>query len=548
MIDPRFVLTGFFLGFTGFAGAEESTSPFVLGVQTHFEQGWSTDLINSAQKLNVLVVRDEIGWSEVEMTKGQYDFTRADMYMAPLIEKGIRPLIVITDTNPLYDDGNTPYTAEGMEGLASYISAILDHYGVENVQIEIGNEVNSDDFVVGPFTENKAKFLAETVRRVKARLRADHPDARIICTGLHSVAIGFYRDFFRRGGLQSCDAISVHPYNDNPGILLGELARLNDLMDEFGGKKPIYVTEFGQWFEDPEDAPDFMTKMVVQMSAVGVREAYWYALVDEPWWPNMGLLARDGTTRKPAWDAFDFLQTRVLNLGRPVSLSKAATAKLYGFGDGQVFVAWGNGAELIVSGEATYFDTQGRETAPRNRVNDSPLIIVGDALEVQIEQKNLVADTKYEFNQPPWSYFARRPDIGLTPLEIIDWNWTSFRGAPDLSPLQIGHTWITAARFHAEPYHAVERFTATLTGEYEIEGWWQGSEETDASRLVVRHNDRDVFTTDKIPPERITLSGLSLTLTAGDTLDFEIIPMGEGLGGAASVSRRINIKGPATPD
>lgn len=526
-----------------FAQGEENSTEFLLGVQTHFQQKWPKSLIDRAQELNSPAVRDEIGWSDVEKSRGVYDFSSVDPYMTRLIENGLKPLIVFTDGNEFYDDGKTPNTKAGLMGLAAYVSAVVSHYGVGNVAIEIGNEVNSDDFVDGQFAQNKPAYLASTARAVRDRLSNDHPDAQFMCAGLNTIAIGFYREFFRRGGLQACDAISVHPYRDNPDTLIVELERLKELMVEFGGEKPIYVTEFGKWFEDQNEAPNYMVKMVTQMAAFGVVEAYWYALIDEQWWPNMGLLDKDGVTPKPASESFRLLQTRLLPLGRPTLLSGIPTVRLFEFGSGgTAFVAWGSGGDLQVHGEAEFFDTRGQKIPPVTQLSDAPVIVLGENIKVSVEQKNQIADTKYQYNRQPWSYFALRPDIGLTPLEVIEWDWTSFRGAPDLSPLRIGDNWITTARFQGQPYHAVERFTAPNSGVYRIEGWWRASAKTEPSRLLILHNRKIVFEAEEITPTRYSVSDLRLELEAGDTIDFELGPTGPD--GAGSVQRRIQVIGP----
>ncbi|WP_170464912.1 glycosyl hydrolase [Ruegeria arenilitoris] len=515
---------------------------FKLGVQTHMEQGWSVAAVELAQELGATHLRDEIGWATAERQPGVYNFEVADKYMLPMLQKGMVPLIVITDTNPLYDDGDTPHSKEGREGFAAWVSAIFGHYGVENVQIEIGNEFNSSDFISGPFTQDPPAYLAALVRAVRKRLDQDHPDAKIICSGLNTIAIGFYQEFFRKGGLQACDAISVHPYRDNPNTLLTELNRLTTLMQEYGGERPIFVTEFGNWFDDQHDAPDYMIKMVTQMAAAGISEAYWYALLDEPWWPNMGLRTINAENRKPAADSFEFLQNSLLPLGRPVASETIEPARIYEFGqNGEAFVVWGSGGEFEVSGEAKFFDSRGRPIDPVSRMSDAPVLILGQDLDVRLKTLNMHADTQYQFNRPPWSYYARRPSIGLVPLEIIDWNWPSFRGAPDLSPLRITDDGVTTARFNDRPYSAIERFTAQMDGSFEINGWWQAYSQSEKARLSIQHNGTLIHDAE-VTEDGYTLPEISLVLQTGDTLDFEIVPTGPE--GDASVKRRIKISGP----
>ncbi|WP_306129443.1 hypothetical protein [Roseovarius sp. MMSF_3350] len=520
--------------------AEENLPEFRLGVQAHFEQGWSTQLIERAAELGAVSVRDEISWRESETTKGIYDFSIADQYMQPLIEAGIKPFIVFTGRNPLYDEGQTPYSDEGIAGVANFISAIYSHYGAENIAIEIGNEVNSDDFVTGPFAEDKPGNLAAVVRAVDEKLARDNPGAEIVCAGLNTIAMEFYRDFFRAGGLLACDGISFHPYRDYPYTLRVEIDRLKQLMQLFGGEKPLYATEFGIWLEDPEEAPDYMSKMVIELASAGVREAHWYALTDEPWWPNMGLLEEDGKTEKPAADAFRFLQENLLPLGRPVSRSDLPSVRVFEFGsDGKAYAVWGAGGRLKVDEAAEFYDTRGRRIDRVDVLSDTPVYVIGEGIDVTVESAGLVADSLYQFNQPPWSYLVLRAGRSLRPLEIIDWNWTSYRGSPELAPLAVRDTGITTARFHDKPYHAIERFTANEAGAYLVGGWWRTSEDSEPSRLIIRHNRNILLEVPELQADPYELDQFELVLEAGDVVDFELAPAGPS--GDSSVRRRIQV-------
>ncbi|MEY8099557.1 glycosyl hydrolase [Falsihalocynthiibacter sp. S25ZX9] len=522
--------------------AQDAVSSFALGTQTHFEQGWSIDLLDAAQVLGAVALRDEIGWDQVETEMGVYDFTIADQYMLPLINRGFKPLIVINEVNQLYDDGKTPHSPDGRAAFAAYVSAILSHYGADAVRIEIGNEVNTTDFVSGPALNDPARSFAALTRAVDARLQVDHPDAQFSCGGLNTIGIGFLQAFFRRGGLLACDAISVHPYRDHPETLPSELTRLKALMREFGGQKPIHVTEFGNWFDDPQDAPAYMIKMVAILSAADVRFAYWYALTDEKWWPNMGLLNEAGVEQKPAAAAFSFLQTRLLPLGRARRQGDDTAAYIYTFGpQGRGAVFWGSGGDITVTDASAFYNVEGVEIPPVTTLSDSPVIVLGDSISIIQSAPNRIADSQSQYGQSPWNYFARRPDIGLVPLGIIDSNWTSTRGAPDLSPLQIGDSWITTARFNDAPYSVVERFTAQRAGSYVIDGWWQASAKTDAPHLTILHNGRQVVEAN-ITADRFKVSGMSIPLEIGDTLDFEVAPQEPS--GTGALQRRIRITGP----
>lgn len=522
--------------FPTLAGAD---TPFRLGVQTHFEQGWTLDWVDRAAEVKAPLVRDEVDWAAVEPSPGRYDFALPDAYMSRLAKAGIGVLIVQTDTNPLYDGGQTPFTPEGRQALAGYLAALARHYPDQVLAWELGNEVNAGDSTSGPFEEDAPAGLAATARAVASAL-PDDGSAPLLCAGTNTFALGFLRRFFLRGGLQSCDAISVHPYGSTPETVDLELARLRAMMRELGGEVPIHVTEFGQWTDRPEDSAEYMVKMTAVLASQDVADAIWYALADEPWWPNMGLFDSAGQI-KPAGRAFRFLQDRILPLGRPIDRSPTRSARIMTYGGGQAVVAWGAELPVRISGEDVQaFDATGSSVPVPDRLHDAPVILLGAGIAVEITGPP-VADSLFSFDQPPFGYFALRPGTGLTPLEQRDWDWATFRGAPDLSPLSITASWITTARFAEGPFAAVERFTAVDPGRYRIDAWWESADAKEPVEVTILLGGATVLQ-GSTASGRFAAGAVEVTLNGGDTLDFQVSPLGPG--GDGATRRRIRIEGP----
>ena len=47
----------------------------LLGVDTHFSQGWNIALFDQAEAMGTSAIRDGISWTEIEKSPGVYDFT-----------------------------------------------------------------------------------------------------------------------------------------------------------------------------------------------------------------------------------------------------------------------------------------------------------------------------------------------------------------------------------------------------------------------------------------------------------------------------------------
>lgn len=529
-------LAGFLVPALMLGGAALAETPFRLGVQTHFEQGWSLDLLPRLAEVGATLVRDELDWAGIETRPGEYDFAPADAYMAPLAAMGIEVMVVQTGTNPLHDAGNTPHTPEGRAAHAAFLAETAAHYAGQVTRIEIGNEVNAGESIGGPFKQDPARELASLARAagpVRAR-------AEVLCAGTNTIPMGFLRDFFRAGGLEACDSVSVHPYGAPPETVDLELGRLRALMQEMGGERPVHVTEFGQWTDRPEESAGFLVKSVAALAGAGVGDAIWYALIDEPWWPNMGLFTPQGQI-KPAGLAYAFVQKNLIPLGRPTDVSPTRAARIFAYGaEGQAVVAWGAGLPVEVRGSAQAFDATGNPVDLPGVLGDDPVILLGQGIELAVKGAP-VHDSLFHYDLPPWSYHARRPDIGLTPLEWRDWQWASFRGAPDLSPLAINANWITTARFGDRPYAAVERFTAPAEGRYRIEGWWQAADGAEPSAIRVVQGG-EVLAQGETGAARFAMPPVERDLAEGATVEFEVGPAGPD--GDGSVRRRIRIEGP----
>ncbi len=237
-----------------------------LGVATHFSQGWSTSLLGKLKDLGITEIRDEQPWDQIESKPGQYAFPgRLTNYMDQAEGLGVDALLVFTSGNTLYDSGKTPYSAEGRQGYANHILAVLQKYGTQVKEIEIWNEFNGGGFD-SPTGLDDATHYTQLLKTVWDTVKPLFPDVKILGGSAMSIGVGALEEIFQKGALSYMDAVAVHPYRDNPEHVDDELNHLTQVMAKYGAVKPIYVTEFGKWFESAAAAPDWMVKMVTLMS------------------------------------------------------------------------------------------------------------------------------------------------------------------------------------------------------------------------------------------------------------------------------------------
>ena len=517
-------------------------APFTIGVQTHFQQGWPLSLMPKVGVAGATAFRDGVRWSIVEHARGQYRFDSILPYMSAASQFGFEPLLVFHGVHPLHDDKQTPFTEEGRLAFANFVNATISAFPDQIRKIEVGNEINAPNFMVGPFEDDPTGNYAALIKVVAQVVRRDHPQVEIMCTGAHSVALAYFRKLFEAGALADCDAISLHPYRPVPEGVDRELEQLKAMMRDFGGEKPIYATEFGSWFEDPEDAPDFLVKIATLMAASNVKGAYWYALYDQPWWPNMGLFDKD-SREKPAFGTFRFISENLLPLGRPVALGDDGADRIYAFGpDRRGVVVWGAPGRLVVDGAAVYFDAWGNSIAKPEMVGDSPIIILGLDLAVSIDRDVPAYDSLLQFGAAPWSYLAAADTGPETELTLQESNWAPYLGNRFLNPLSVSDVLINGTVFDGAPMYLVERFTAPASGRYEVSGiWTREGEDGDGADIRVTTSGATLAQGIADAAE-FRMGPQIVSLGEGQTLDFSVGPNAEP--GGDLLRRRITIRGP----
>ncbi|WAJ29171.1 calcium-binding protein [Antarcticirhabdus aurantiaca] len=489
-----------------------------LDVQTHFSQGWNTKLIEKAKQLGVEEIRDSQPWGKVETTQGQYVFpSQLVNYMDAADKAGIASLLTFASANALYDSGLTPYTAEGRQAYANHIMAVLKKYGDQVQEIEIWNEFNTGNFK-GPALSNEAFYYTELLKVVWETVKTKHPDVVILGGSVNVVGTGALEEIFAKGALDYMDAVAIHPYRPQPEHVDAEIAHLQSVMARYGEVKPIYATEFGKEFADASEAPAYMLKMATLMASAGVKESYWYALIDQDHFKNMGLLTRSGED-KPAADTFEFIKKNLLPLGDPVRIGGDDDLTLvYRFGS-DTYVMWGVDRPVSFAAGGTFWNAQGQQIARPDTLSGEPIIFKGAGF--QLAEGTVVADTLMQFGGKEWSYFAENPNGTLTELSLVDWDWTSYYGSKYTKPLRVNADSIAPAGDGNKPVRVVERFVSDRDQVLSIDGTWRTGQ-GDGVDLHLRVNGTEILS--RIFVGQFNLEGFEVTLKTGDTLDFVVGP------------------------
>ncbi len=498
--------------------------PLVLGTTTHFAHGWPARAWDAVAASSAVTIRETAGWPKIETAAGVYDWSEKNVgHLDRLCGMGRKIVFVSLMQNPIWDDGNVVASHAAREAFGNYLAAVATRYRGCIVAIEIGNEVNAGKLrALDP-----NRFYVNILRAVYPRIKAAAPEVQVLGASSNTVATGFVRDLAKVGLLDVVDGIAIHPYRRDPVNVDWELQRLFSVIataNRTGRRIPVWITEFSRFFTDPAEAPDFLAKMAVMMSSVGIEQAQWYALMDFSPLGTMGQYGRDGA-QLPAGRTFDYLQAEVLPRGQAIRVASADDLFHYRLGSDRQMLWSTGGRSLSITGATAIRNSRGEEIAVPARLGNNPIIVEGPAT-VTVGDPDVVADSLTGYGRAPWRYFGQRLTRPTQTLEVIDWKWTSFISYAFMRPSAINQlAWVTGGGVKA-PITLTMRYTAPAAGDFVAVACTGYKSNTPGISLQLRR-DATVVASRNVGNESVRVS-VPLTLAAGDSVDFVTRPTGAG--------------------
>jgi len=208
-------------------------------------------------------------WHVIEPKKGQFDWGLTDIYAEGALSAGVKISAVIqpfaawdqknTQVNAncsMLDAAYYDYKAGAPDDLTEYenfLTKTVERYKNNVAVWEIGNEpdANCSGYENNPEAYfNLLKISSETIKKADS-------SAKVVNGGAsghsnNSEEISFWTKFFALGGGRYIDYFNLH-YNAERShdakldatTFQEDLTFWNGLMDKNGGRKPLYLTEFG---------------------------------------------------------------------------------------------------------------------------------------------------------------------------------------------------------------------------------------------------------------------------------------------------------------
>lgn len=246
--------------------------------------------------LGVNSVRIDAPWAQIETTFGDYQIPPwLDQRVTAMVNAGIAPLLILSYSNKLWDNGDKPTSAQGRKAFADYAAFLVNYFKGKVFHYDLWNEWDAHTGRTTPLGADEYVHLAKAVYPV---VKAIDRRIQLLSGGISDKGMreGFFDRFFQLKGQRYIDALSVHPYiwnNRNEKTpeaaieMLDKVAFLAKAANN-GVDMPMYVTELG-WpthegrFGISEiDAASFLTRyMLLASSRAYIKGVFWYCLMDQ---------------------------------------------------------------------------------------------------------------------------------------------------------------------------------------------------------------------------------------------------------------------------
>ncbi|BCM92542.1 hypothetical protein IAD21_04424 [Abditibacteriota bacterium] len=217
--------------------------PEALGVNIHFTDAREGELKMLADG-GFRVIRMDFGWSSTEKAKGVYDFSAFDRLVKGLDAHKLQPLFILDYSNPLYDEGLSPYSDSGRTAFANWAGAAAAHFKGHKVLWEMYNEPNGGFWKPKADVQSYIKLALATGQAIQR----DAPGECYIGPGVSGMDFNFMEACFQAGLLGMWDAVSVHPYRQSDPESVGEeYRRLRLMIKKYKPKGKTIPILSGEW-------------------------------------------------------------------------------------------------------------------------------------------------------------------------------------------------------------------------------------------------------------------------------------------------------------
>ncbi|HPM79942.1 MAG TPA: carbohydrate binding domain-containing protein [Candidatus Anammoximicrobium sp.] len=388
-------------------------------------------LLDLCRQAGLVWMRDwSLKWQDVEPEKGRFTFTEPDYQIDRPLKHGLQVLGLLpfpssnwsssapasVQAGDRYPENRqrAAHAPRDLSEFENYVAQTVTHYRGRVPWWQVFNEPLFTDYSLPRKLGYDGTTYATHVKAFAHAARQANAQARVLA-GIGYLSEGQiledFEKFFAAGGLAAADAIDIHHYPRlrPPEFFEGPLQKLNALMDQHGGRKPIWLTEYGYYADDdPATVPlvhhgfnqplagerqqsEYAVRWAVLNFANGVDKIFYHAGTCDGLNQDslQGIFFEYGGTPHKIYAAqavmAHFLTPASKFVGR-LTLASSIRAYLFRDGDRLVCVVWADhetAAQKIALGsdKVSVFDLMGRPMAGgRFTPSSTPVYVTTDGL------------------------------------------------------------------------------------------------------------------------------------------------------------------------
>lgn len=236
-----------------------------------------------------------VKWSQLEPSRGTYDFARLDKYVALAKQRDVKVLLPLFGTprwasarpNEPADEGvGSAAEPANMDDWSEFVRVIATRYKGKIEAYEIWNEPN----LAKHFWSGSTDQLLEMTRRAYGIIKAMDPKAMVVLPSPTTETGPAYLDeFLSKGGAKYGDVVGYHFYVHArpPEAMVDVALRVKGILERHNVAKPIWNTEAG-WdapkpFASDELAAAYVARAYLCLWAAGIQRFYWFSWDDRSW-------------------------------------------------------------------------------------------------------------------------------------------------------------------------------------------------------------------------------------------------------------------------
>jgi hypothetical protein len=231
------------------------------------DAGYRSSQLATQSRVGVETVRQPLEWWRVERSRGRFDFSDYDDYVAEAATAGVSVLPVLLgppefrSSRPPASRSHAMFPPASDGAFAAFVDAAVRRYGATGTfwsthpdvpyrpihSWQIWNEPNIPNFWrSGP---NARQYLA-LLRAGAGAVRAADPTAEVVAAGLPNSKLGvpfldYLEQMYKAGAKGAFDTLAIHPYSRSVAGLLSLAERARTVMDRHGDRSRLWITEFG---------------------------------------------------------------------------------------------------------------------------------------------------------------------------------------------------------------------------------------------------------------------------------------------------------------